>query len=183
VARYLEGIRRFHTGDRGWSDIAYQEAVDQRGRRWDLRGWHRASAANGSTEANDRWGAVVALIGQGQKPTPAMLRGLDAAHRDFVRVHPTGRRLVTHNDVRPQPTACPGPHLTRWVARGGYVPAPTPEELISMELSDTITIPGTYASNQDRRDGKGEDSRPEEITVETLLRRMYDWTYRNTFGG
>jgi hypothetical protein len=52
-----------------------------------------------------------------------------------------------------------------------------------MELSDTITIPGTYASNQDRRDGKGEDSRPEEITVETLLRRMYDWTYRNTFGG
>lgn len=114
VARYLEAIRRTHRA-KGWSDIAYQEAVDQAGRRWRLRGWELRSAANGDTVPNARFGAVVALIGQGQRPSHAMLRGLAESRAAFRRAHPTGDRLVTHSDIRPEPTACPGPVLSSWV--------------------------------------------------------------------
>lgn len=143
VARFLEGIRRYHVNTHGWSDIAYQYAVDQAGRRWRCRGWHLRSAANGSTAANARWGAVVALIGQGQHPTDAMLRGLAEARQDFRAAHPTGTRLATHNDVRPEPTACPGPDLTSWVHHGGHapqLPEPRPEPGTPKEEEDSMVL-------------------------------------------
>lgn len=178
MARFLEAIRRHHVHTNGWSDIAYQQAVDQRGRRWMLRGWGLRSAANGGTQANAGWGAVVALVGQGQEPTEDMLRGLADARQDFRRYHPTGTRLVTHNDVRPGPTACPGPELSAWVRHGGPRPLPEqPKELLSMDLSDKVKIPANYPSNR-RTDGQ-----PEIITVETLLRRVHDWAYRAAFPG
>jgi hypothetical protein len=126
VARYLRGVRRFHVDGRGWSDIAYQQAVDQSGDRWALRGFRRQSAANGDLTANRQWGAIVALIGEGQKPTPALLRGLVASIAEFRDVHPRARRVATHSDVRPDPTACPGRPLTLWV-RAGAKPPHTPE--------------------------------------------------------
>lgn len=126
VARYLRGVRRFHVEGRGWSDIAYQQAVDQSGDRWDLRGFRRQSAANGDQRANAQWGAIVALIGEGQKPTPALLRGLVASIHEFRERHDRARRVATHSDVRPDPTACPGRALTLWV-RAGARPPHTPE--------------------------------------------------------
>src|SRR3954470_17111556 len=59
VAELLEGGRRLHTATRGWSDIAYNFAVDNAGRRWPLRGWDRRSAANGDIGPNQRYGAVL----------------------------------------------------------------------------------------------------------------------------
>lgn len=120
VARFLRGVRRFHVSGRGWSDIAYQQAVDAHGRRWDLRGWTRRSAANGDTGPNRRWGAVVALLGTGQLPSGRMLAGLTAAVADFRTVYPGATRVATHAQVRPDPTSCPGPDLTRWVTTAGY---------------------------------------------------------------
>lgn len=142
VARFLEAVRRHHVLANGWSDIAYQEAVDQAGRRWRLRGWDLRSAANGDTGPNARWGAVVALIGQGQTPTARMLQGLADAREDFRQHHPTGRRLATHNQVRPEPTACPGPDLTRWVARGGDRPhdPPAPPTITDTEETAMVLI-------------------------------------------
>lgn len=132
VVRYLEAIRRLHTIDRGWSDIAYQWAVDQAGRRWELRGWSRQSAANGDTDPNRRYGAVVALVGEGQEPTEDLLAALVDARADFRRHYPRATALRTHSDVRPEPTACPGPDLTRWVRSAGPDPREadmTPEQM------------------------------------------------------
>lgn len=80
--------------------------------------------------------------------------------------------------------SCPGPvrvrqfknKLVPWMAEQKPAPVPVPPlpEVLKMELTDKITIPSTYASNQTGKD--------EQITVETLLRRMYDWTFRGTFG-
>lgn len=145
VARYLRGVRRFHVEGRGWSDIAYQQAVDQSGDRWVLRGFRRQSAANGDRTQNERWGAIVALIGEGQKPTPALLRGLVAAIAEFREEHPRARRVATHADVRPEPTACPGRPLTLWVRAGAKpphtpAPAPTPVPVAPTGEDDPMTI-------------------------------------------
>lgn len=128
VARHLEGIRRFHTEGRGWSDIAYQFAVDNQGRRWELRGWRLQSAANGDQLVNQRYGAVLALLGQGQAATPAMLDGLRDAVVDFRAHYPHARKIVGHQDVRPDPTSCPGPQLERLVHGGGLEPIPRPPQ-------------------------------------------------------
>lgn len=149
VARFLEAIRRFHVVTRGWSDIAYQFGVDTKGRRWELRGWARRSAANGDTLPNAHYGAVVAIIGQGQRPTPELLDGLADARAHFRRRHPGGTKLLTHNQVRPDPTECPGPSLTSWVHHGGprptmpdpIPPGPPPDpDPQPSEEDDTMTI-------------------------------------------
>jgi hypothetical protein len=43
-----------------------------------------------------------------------------------------------------------------------------------MKLTDTVTIPEDYQSNT--------TGKPEKVTVEVLLRRMYDWTHVAAFG-
>jgi hypothetical protein len=43
VASALRGWQNYHMDDRGWSDIAYQIAVDQAGRAWTLC-WSPASS-------------------------------------------------------------------------------------------------------------------------------------------
>lgn len=143
VARYLRGVRRFHMG-KGWSDIAYQWAVDQSGDRWRLRGWRLQSAANGDVGPNRRYGAVLALLGQGQHPSRDMLLGLCDAVDDWVEAFPNARRVATHNAVRPEPTACPGPDLTKWVHAGCPRPRtdPGPTPVLSQPIGedDEMTI-------------------------------------------
>ena len=62
--------------------------------------------------------------------------------------------------------------------------APPPlEELLTMELTDKITIPATYASNLSNRDASGnviagKAKVAETVTVETMLRRIYEWSFK-----
>jgi hypothetical protein len=56
-----------------------------------------------------------------------MLQALREVVADFRRAYPHAIRVVTHNDVRPEPTACPGPDLTRAVHTGVLNPAKKPE--------------------------------------------------------
>lgn len=149
VAAYLEAVRRLHTRTNGWSDIAYQAAVDSEGRLWTLRGWRRCSAANGDVIPNRRWGAILAVLGQGQEPTDAMLDGLRDAVDLFRQVHPRALQIATHNQVRPHPTACPGPHLSRAVVTGQLEPfanreddTMTPAELLRTKVGgpDSPTV-------------------------------------------
>jgi hypothetical protein len=107
---------------RGWSDIAYQEAVDQAGDYWILRGLGTRSAANGDTDVNTRFGALLLILAPGEKPSPAMIRTVRkrvAAHR---RRFPRSRRLVGHGEIRPEPTACPGPAAQRLIESGAFEP-------------------------------------------------------------
>ena len=56
VASALRGWQDYHMDTRGWSDIAYQVAVDQSGRAWTLRGLRTQSGANGNNDVNERYG-------------------------------------------------------------------------------------------------------------------------------
>lgn len=119
---YLEGVRRFHTSGRGWSDFAYQSAVDQLGNRWQGRGFRHMSAANGDEVVNREWGAILAILGEGQVPSAAMLKGIRREVRRFRLRHPFAWRIRGHQDVRPAGTACPGPDLERAVKAGVFRP-------------------------------------------------------------
>jgi hypothetical protein len=117
---YLEGVRRFHVGTNGWSDIAYNFAVDQRGDIWTLRGMRHMSGANGDSTVNAQWVAVLAIIGVGQKPSPSMLEGIKTVAGMVRDEYPRGDRVTTHQAIRPTSTACPGPDLIPWVTATNF---------------------------------------------------------------
>ena len=129
---YLEAVRRYHTG-KGWSDFAYNLAVDQTGAVWVGRGLRHRSAANGDTDTNRRYVAVLAIVGEGQKPTRAMLAGLRTAVRLTRTAYPKALDIRGHKDVRPGPTACPGPDLTDAIRTGKLEPRPTLDRSILLD--------------------------------------------------
>lgn len=123
VRRYLEGVRRYHVYTRRWSDIAYNLAVDSAGRIYDLRGARYLSAANGDEVVNSKYLAIVALVGQDQVPTKEMLVGIRKAVVRLRRRYPWRlKEIVTHAEVRPGGTDCPGPFLISEVAAGTFRP-------------------------------------------------------------
>lgn len=120
-ARRLEDERRFHTDPppqgRGWSDIAYNIAMDVEGRVFDARGIAFRSAANGNADVNRRYGAVTWLIGVGDKPTPALVD----AFREWRQTHwlvryPHATAVVGHRDL--YSTECPGDQAYALVRSG-----------------------------------------------------------------
>lgn len=109
VSAALRGWQAYHMDDLGWSDIAYQEAIDQDGNTYVLRGLWKQSAANGDTDVNTDNGAILLVLAPGEQPSRAMLATLRrriARHREAF---PRSRTIYGHQDVRPEPTACPGP--------------------------------------------------------------------------
>lgn len=124
VAAALRGWQSYHLDDKGWSDIAYQVAVDQAGRAWTLRGLRTKSGANGDAEMNDRYGAILLIVAPGEQPSPALLATTRAVITDFRRLYPGANAIRPHSAVRPEPTDCPGDAIRAAIARGDFTPSP-----------------------------------------------------------
>ena len=142
VASALRGWQNFHMDDRGWSDIAYQVAVDQMGRAWTLRGLRTQSGANGNADLNERYGAVLLVLIAGEQPSAAMKATTRGVLADFQRIYPNGTAIRPHSAVRPDGTDCPGPAARAAIARGDFNPAHTQEDEMTpaqmTELKDFI---------------------------------------------
>lgn len=124
--KVLQGIQRFHQRTRGWADIAYNLGVDQDGNVWELRGVDKRSAANGTNPANAAYVAIIALIGRGQVPSAAMIRGIREAVSIVRQRFPHAREVVTHSQARCGTTECPGPYMTNLVRAGQLDPVLVP---------------------------------------------------------
>ncbi len=140
VIGLLRGELAFHTrpvsqGGRGWSDIAYNVAVDQAGRVWDLRGITRRSAANGDTDVNRRFVAVTCLVGAKDVPTPALLQAVRDIRAKVRARFPQAPKVVPHSAIRPDPTDCPGDRLRAHITDGTFTSNTAIEE-DDMPLSD-----------------------------------------------
>lgn len=150
IAGRLEGYRSFHAGSppvgRGWSDIAYNVAVDQAGRVWDLRGVGFRSAANGDQASNRAWVALLALVGPGEKPTGAMLDAIVWARHELVlSAYPDARAVRGHREVRPEPTDCPGDALQHLITAGRFttprpIPAPPAAVVVPYRLTRYLAL-------------------------------------------
>lgn len=135
VAAALRAWQDYHMDDRGWSDIAYQVAVDQDGNRWELRGLATQSAANGDQDVNDEFGAVLLILAPGEQPTLAMMREARAVVVDHRRLFKQSTELLGHNEVRPEPTSCPGPIVQALLEQGAFEPQPSPRDLLRADLN------------------------------------------------
>jgi hypothetical protein len=116
----LRGWQNYHMDGHGWSDIAYQEAFDQLGNVYVLRGLKNRSAANGTTDTNGRFGALLLIVGPGEQPSQAMIASVRrriARHRELF---PGSRRIVGHGDLKS--TTCPGNVVRDLIADGVFEP-------------------------------------------------------------
>jgi hypothetical protein len=140
VAASLRGWQNYHMDDHGWSDIAYQVAVDQDGNRYILRGLDTQSAANGDEDLNDELGAILLVLAPGEEPSDAMIREVRRVVTDHRRLFPNSDVLMGHNEVRPEGTACPGPIVQRHLERGTFEPAAgtAPRDLLKVEIAAAI---------------------------------------------
>lgn len=141
IANRLEGYRRFHTSGRGWTDIAYQAAIDQDGRVWDLRGIEHQSAANGDQDVNRRWLACLFLLGPGETPSDEMRRAFaDFRHRALMK-YPTATQVVGHQDIRPHGgTDCPGPITARLIHTGTLLTVSEENPMANLTDDDAAKI-------------------------------------------
>lgn len=125
VERVMSALRswqNYHMDQLDWSDIAYQLAFDQAGNVYRLRGIRHRSGANGDTHVNERFGAFLLVLAPGEQPTPAMLRRVRRYIKVYRRIFPRATRIVGHNDIRPEPTACPGPIVSRLIDTDAFRP-------------------------------------------------------------
>lgn len=125
VASALRGWQDYHMDGRGWSDIAYQIAIDQAGRVWTLRGLTTQSGANGDEDVNERYGAILLVLAPGESPSMAMRNSARAVVADFRKRFPDAEFVGCHSDVRPDPTDCPGPLARAAIRRGEFTPGAT----------------------------------------------------------
>lgn len=114
-AAKVRGIQNFHMDSRGWADIAYNALVCPHGYVFEGRGPGHKSAANGGTQVNDDYYAVCYLSGAGDPFTDAGKQAFLDAFDWLTREGAAGPDRVGHKDIRPEPTACPGPEIYAWV--------------------------------------------------------------------
>lgn len=122
VSAALRSWQAYHQDTLGWSDIGYQEAVDQDGNVYQLRGLSTQSGANGNQDVNERFGALLLVLAPGEEPTAAMVRAVRRRIAEHRERFPRSRRIVGHQDVRPEPTACPGPAVMAAIRAGRFDP-------------------------------------------------------------
>lgn len=119
VKRALRAWQADHMDRRGWSDIAYQEAIDQDGNRYQCRGLRHRSAANGDEDVNRTHGAILLVLAIGEKPSPAMVKEVKARVGRFGHIF-GAIDVVGHRDIRPGPTACPGDQVAALIEAGAF---------------------------------------------------------------
>ena len=118
VAKALRGWQDYHMNGHGWSDIAYNIAVDLAGEVWELRGW---DAVDGGVASRSDDVTILLVMGDQDQMTDAMKSSVLWVMGEFDRRF--GRKLRrTHHGALTQ-TDCPGPEATAW-SKAGF-PAPT----------------------------------------------------------
>lgn len=122
VKAALRGWQDYHMDGQGWSDIAYQVAVDQAGNEYTLRGLGTISGANGDSTVNRTHGSLLLILAPGETPTRAMIRTVRRVVKRHRALFPNSTQLVGHTDIRPEPTACPGPAVDAALDAGVFEP-------------------------------------------------------------
>lgn len=120
VKAALRSWQDYHMDTRGWSDIAYQLAVDQDGNTYGLRGLRYRSAANGDTVPNLLYGAFLLVVAVGEEPSGHLVKAVRARVKAHRNLFPNSRLIVGHRDIRPEPTACPGAAVDRMIDQGKF---------------------------------------------------------------
>lgn len=161
----LQSIREDHLNNEqeGYKEIAYNWAVDQVGRNWELRG-KRQAGGNGTTAANRSGQAILCIIGQYETPTPELIRGVNELIAYIREWQPTNKDVYGHRDAIQ--TQCPGEKLYALIQEGAFgviQNIPIPDDDGPVQIPE-IPPPLETGVNVDGRLGK--------TTIRTLQRRL-----------
>lgn len=141
IASALRGWQDYHMITRGWSDIAYQIAIDQAGRAWTLRGINIRSGANGDGTVNRKYGAILLILAPGEKMSAAMKATARAVVADYRKRYPKMPvKPTTHSAVRPAGTTCPGPIAEAAIKAGELNALTTLEDDMALTAADITAI-------------------------------------------
>ena len=139
IRRALRGWQDYHIDKKGWSDLAYNVAVDQMGRVWEGRGYDRrdgATSGRGGTSMS-----ILAMVGNDEAPTEQMLAGIDRVFQEALRRN-GGAAKGWHSKF--VSTTCPGNFLRDWGKLGfpvsGVVTLPVIVEP-SRPVGQSLTAP------------------------------------------
>lgn len=142
--RLLRNLESYGMRSQGYGALPYQVVACEHGVT-EGRTASKVNGANGDTATNLAGGSIVVLIGTKDELTDDHKRHVLEAKR-YLKAS----QLKTHNDVRPAPTACPGPALTKWIHNG----APAPKAKADDDMSLDEYRAGTNAA-QDAFDQTG----------------------------
>ena len=117
IATILRGYRRDHQDGQGWRDIGYGAAVDWAGRTYQLRGLDMEVGSNGGSKSDSEAGAILFMLGQGEKPTPAMLDGANSLLAQYGEKYGEGY-IRGHMESPDASTSCPGPAIMAAIGGG-----------------------------------------------------------------
>lgn len=151
----IRGIQRSHMAGE-WYDIAYNEIACPHGTRYEGRGYHVQTGANGSSEGNRNYYAVLALVGQGDKITTGLVLALVDAFQAYRERAGAGPETSCHRYLLKlytgRTTDCPGDYLASLESAGRFMskPAPAPqpaptttggfEMLVKSATSDAVFV-------------------------------------------
>ena len=119
----------------GWGDNGYNFAIDQTGTIWEIRGAERtgAQARNFNTPSI----GVVLIIGEGEKPSAAMVSSVHALRTHLRGTYVRMVHMMGHREAPGQATACPGP-LAMAVINGTTPAAPVPAPAATAPAARTV---------------------------------------------
>jgi hypothetical protein len=120
IAARLRGYRDMHVNQRGWLDVAYNVAVDGRGRIWELRGLFHESGANGGSSSNNEAAAILLLVGDKEVPTQAMIDGVLRVLAALKDRYSTATYVRGHQQSPDASTDCPGTPVMNLLRAGRF---------------------------------------------------------------
>lgn len=121
----IRSVQRSHQAGE-FSDIAYSHLVCQHGVVYTGRGFDRQTGANGNRTVNRTYGAVCAMIGEGDKPSGELKAALTELIGEW-RKRGAGDEVIRHGSITG--SECPGPELSAWVNVKGYEVKKLPAKL------------------------------------------------------
>jgi len=106
----VRGIQRYHQLSKGWADIAYNYVICSHGYVFVCRGEQSASAANGTTAANQTYPAVCFMSGP-HDPLPLAAWAAFDDLRLYLMQRKVGPKVSPH--LLFTTTECPGPVIRK----------------------------------------------------------------------
>lgn len=112
---YMKSMQDYHMDGQGWSDIAYNFAIDPDGLEvYEGRGWNVRPGSQKNHNTNT-WSVVIMGNFDKTKPEPALLRKIAELvnYGQELGYLPKDAVLVGHKNAPGQSTTCPGKYLYR----------------------------------------------------------------------
>ena len=120
IGARLRNYREDHIEDNGWLDIAYNAAVDQSGRSYELRGLGMEPGANGGTASNNNGVAILLMVGNEEKPSTAMLDAVAGLLAQVKAKHKDASWIRGHQESPDASTECPGEEVMALIKAGKF---------------------------------------------------------------